>query len=176
MVAKQMMENERGPQDVDKDLVTQLMAAGFKEKAVRLALKAARDDPDAAMATLLEQGESVGDMAPLEEAGGEAGASTSSSRPAKKKSRSGSGEPPADSMDIDGKGAAGAEREGRGGAGEAGPSEPPPPKKTESDEEMENELAASIGRTGEDPMAAYDVAVEEEGDAIQLYMALLNSG
>ena len=81
-------------------------------------------------------------------------------------------------MDIDGKGAAAAE--GRGGGGEAGPSEPPPqpppPKKTESDEEMENELAASIGRTGEDPMAAYDVAVEEEGDAIQLYMALLNSG
>ena len=48
-----MMEIERGPQDVDKDLVTQLMTAGFKEKAVRLALKAARDDPDAAMATLL---------------------------------------------------------------------------------------------------------------------------
>jgi hypothetical protein len=89
-------------------------------------------------------------------------------------------------MEVDGNGGAGPSTTAaavgivgyarRGGEG-AGPSQlPHRPKKTESDEEMENELAASIGRAGEDPMAAYDVAVEEEGAAIELYMALLNSG
>jgi hypothetical protein len=53
LLSLQMVEKERGPQDVDKRLVTQLMAAGFKEKPVRLALKAAGDNPDAAMASLL---------------------------------------------------------------------------------------------------------------------------
>lgn len=57
-----------------------------------------------------------------------------------------------------------------GGSSSARRRRPPPPAKTQSDEEMEEALRAGVKG---DPMAEFDVSVDEEGAAIQLFLSML---
>lgn len=45
----------------------------------------------------------------------------------------------------------------------------------DADQELEQEMARMVSSSGSDPMAAYDLDIEEEGEAIQLYLALASA-
>lgn len=154
--------------------MTQLCDMGFKEKAVRQALAAAGDSVEPALEQLQEMGEEA--RAAVEglgaasdddvQQGTEGGGAGGSGAPVAA-GRSGAAAAAAaggDDMQVDDAGAAGGAAGGEGGGGEDSASE--------EDDELTAEVIRTV-RSKEDPLAAYDIDVEEDGEAIQLYLSML---
>lgn len=145
---------------------------GYKHPAVRRALKDAHDDWDGALDRLEAMGEEARyaeDLLMLEATNGQL--------------------PPCEGS------ADGGLQSGGRGDGDAGPScstaaagtstgvkqngkrRSPfkAAKPSASDDELEDELAHAACPDGDDPMSAYDINVDEEGEAIQMYLSMLAS-
>lgn len=184
LATQQALEDEFGPQWVKSRHVSRLQEMGFKEKAVRQALAAAGDKLEAALERLEAMGDdaravkvprvdagAAGSSGVAAAAAGAAGADPSTAGAAAA-AAAGAGD---DAMQAD---AAGDVDDGAGAAaataaaaadGGAAPS-------SSSDDEMAAEVLRTVaGKGKDDPLAAYDINVEEDGEAIQTYLSMLES-
>uniref|UniRef100_A0A383VM59 UBA domain-containing protein n=1 Tax=Tetradesmus obliquus TaxID=3088 RepID=A0A383VM59_TETOB len=198
LIAQQMLEEEQGPQSVKASRVRRLTAMGFKEKAARIALKAAVNSIEGALEQLQAMGDDARDLAAAAAAaavggaaaaaGGDAGAGPSQQQAA--------GDGAAEAMQEDqpdaAAAAAQAAQDPAGVAREAAAPGGGRRRRRRSrrwdsssssdeegvDQEMEGELVNAVrGKQGkgEDPLSAYDMDVSEDGEAIQLYLSMLAS-
>ena len=137
-VARQIKEQEQGPQDVDAGKVARLLEMGFGERDARLALKAAGGSFRRAVARLTGGGDEGGD----------------------------------------GEGGEGGERGGRGGRGRGGGAHGSGSSSgadsTDSEgARLEAALVSAARGGGDDPMAAYDLDLRPEAEALARYAELI---
>jgi hypothetical protein len=182
MVARQIKEAEEGPQGVSSRDVARLREMGFAERPARVALKEARGSFEEAVEALMAQGE----VARAGAGGGGEGRG------------GGDGEGGSGGAEAGGAAAAGGDaglaegtggrrrrgrrlrrpRRLRGGARSSpsvsGSSSSGSEGPMDSEEErMQEDIIAAARGGGDDPMAAYDLDLEAEGDAIERYLGLL---
>ncbi|WIA39072.1 hypothetical protein OEZ86_005216 [Tetradesmus obliquus] len=199
LIAQQMLEEEQGPQSVKASRVRRLTAMGFKEKAARIALKAAGNSIEGALEQLQAMGEDARDPEAAvargeaaAAAGGDAGAGPSQQQAAGDDAAEAMQEDQPDAAAAAAQAAQGVEAAGVPAQEEAAPeggrrrrrrSDRRDSSSSSSGEEgvdceMEGELVNAVrGKQGkgEDPLSAYDMDVSEDGEAIQLYLSLLAS-
>ncbi|GBF88993.1 hypothetical protein Rsub_01492 [Raphidocelis subcapitata] len=164
IVARQIKEADEGPQDVKPRHVARLVEMGFGEREARVALKAADGSFRDALEALTGGGgggggDGGGGGADGEGPGGGAaprrrGAGRRRRRPRRARAEGRQSPGASDSSASSGSGAA-----------------------SDSEEErLESSLVAAARGAGNDPMAAYDVDLSAEGEAIEEYARLLGGG